>query len=58
MSCVFLASLTLRCIVLFAYFVFVFVFVARTMPEMLTELDKPTDLRVYTIAQARLERKR
>lgn len=23
------------------------------MPEMLAELDKPTDLRVYTIAQAR-----
>lgn len=25
----------------------------RTRQEMLTELDKPTDLRVYTIAQAR-----
>ncbi|CAM9308109.1 unnamed protein product [Hapterophycus canaliculatus] len=27
----------------------------RTMPEMLTELDKPTDLRVYTIAQVLAE---
>ena len=27
----------------------------RTMPEMLTELDKPTDLRVYTIAQVSTE---
>lgn len=26
--------------------------VIRAMPEMLAELDKPTDLRVYTIAQA------
>lgn len=29
--------------------------IVRTMPEMLTELDKPTDLRVYTIAQASAE---
>ena len=27
----------------------------RTMPDMLTELDKPTDLRVYTIAQVKQE---
>ena len=25
----------------------------RTMPNMLTELDKPTDLRIYTIAQVK-----
>lgn len=31
-------------------------FACRTMPEMLTELDKPTDLRVYTIAQVRCPR--